>query len=172
MDGRTDHESLIVAYFDSCNTGEPERIAAHFTPDAVIYDTNHKPVVTSAGIGAFWQRIHRQWDGALWHVDRVVSDGDTAAIEWQMSGTADGGPFVFRGSEHYGFEGSLIDEIRQYWSFDPKAMGDTGADTGLVGYPYGESAERLPLPRYQVEQDDRIDQGGATDVERDDGADR
>ena len=131
----------IIAYFDSCNTGDPERIAAHFTPDAVIYDTNHTPVRTAEGIGRFWQRIHAQWQGARWTVDRVVSDGQTAAIEWQMAGTADRGPFVFRGSEHYGFDGPLIAEIRQYWNFDREAMA-----TGLVDYPYGQSADVLPAP--------------------------
>ena len=131
----------IVAYFDSCNTGDPDRIAAHFTPDAVIYDTNHTPVRTAEGIGRFWQRIHSQWQGACWTVDRVVSDGQTAAIEWQMAGMANQDRFVFRGSEHYAFDGPLIAEIRQYWNFDRKAM-----TTGLVDYPYGQSADVLPGP--------------------------
>ena len=50
-----------------------------------------------------------------------------------MTGIApgDGRPFAFRGSEHYGFEGDLIAEIRQYWTFDPAIL-----DTGLVDYPY------------------------------------
>ncbi len=143
-DAGTEHRRLIVAYFDSCNTGEPARIASHVTPNAVIYDTNHKPVRTAAGIGEFWQRIHRQWDGAIWRVDRVVSDGETAAIEWQMSGTSEGGDFVFRGSEHYAFERTLIAEIRQYWTFDPEALASGGAGSGLVDYPYGETPDRLP----------------------------
>jgi ketosteroid isomerase-like protein len=129
------HERLIVAYFDSCNTGDPDRIAAHFTDDAVIYDTNHPPVRTAAEIGRFWQRIHGQWAGARWQVDRVVSDGQTAAIEWQMAGTADERPFIFHGSEHYAFQGELIAEIRQYWHFDRESM-----ETGLVDYPYGNAA--------------------------------
>ena len=128
-----EHGELIRAYFESCNTGTPEEIAAHFTEQAVIYDTNHGPVRTAAGIGLFWQKIRAQWQGAVWTVDRVVSDGDTAAIEWNMAGEGDRGRFVFRGSEHYGFEGPLIAEIRQYWTFD-----QSKSDTGLVGYPYAE----------------------------------
>ncbi len=120
----------ILAYFDSCNTGTAEEIAAHFTEQAVIYDTNHAPVRTAAGIGRFWDKIRTQWQGAVWQVDSVVAEGDAAAIEWNMSGLTDRGRFVFRGSEHYAFDGDLIAEIRQYWHFDPDSL-----DTGLVGHP-------------------------------------
>lgn len=97
----------------------------------MIYDTNHPPVKTAVGIGEFWQKIRAKWQGAVWTVDRVVSDGQTAAIEWQMAGDGGEGPFVFRGSEHYSFDGDRIAEIRQYWHFDLTTL-----DTGLVGYPY------------------------------------
>ena len=39
--------------------------------------------------------------------------------------------FTFRGSEHYRFVDTRIDEIRQYWTFDPAKL-----DTGLIGYDY------------------------------------
>ena len=42
-----------------------------------------------------------------------------------------GRSFVFRGSEHYRLVDGLIDEIRQYWTFDRDRL-----DTGLVDYPY------------------------------------
>ena len=67
----------------------------------------------------------------------VGVDGD-AAIEWTMGGTGSEGPFRFRGSEHYAFDGDLIAEIRQYWTFDTDRL-----DTGLVDYPYGESGEEI-----------------------------
>ena len=126
-----DHGERIRAYFASCNDDAPEQIAAHFTEDAAIYDTNHAPVVGAESIGSFWQRIRAQWQGAVWGVDSVVSGGETAAIEWHMRGEGADGPFVFRGSEHYAFVGDRISEIRQYWTFDRNA-----ADTGLQGYPY------------------------------------
>ena len=50
-----------------------------------------------------------------------------------MHGVADGEPFVFRGSEHYRFRDTLIDEIRQYWTFDAERPGST-----LVGFDYAE----------------------------------
>ena len=123
---------VVISYFAACTNGSAEEIAAHFTPDAVIYDTNHPPVRSAAAIGAFWNRIRAKWRGAAWHVDTLVQDAGSVAIEWTMTGAAPGGPFAVRGSEHYEFSGSRIAQIRQYWTFDPAAPG-----SALVGYDYG-----------------------------------
>ena len=145
-----DIEARITGYFDACTSGDAAAVAEHFTDDAVVYDTNHVPVRGAATIGRFWSRIASKWQGASWHCERLVTDGDTAAIEWKMSGTmaasrhsADSagasGPFAVRGSEHYDFgppdeRGErLIAEIRQYWTFDLEHP-----SSELVDYPYGE----------------------------------
>ncbi|MEM7340824.1 MAG: nuclear transport factor 2 family protein [Actinomycetota bacterium] len=125
----------ITAYFDACSTATAAEIAAHFTPDAVVYDTNVRPARGAHAIGAMWVKVRERWGGAVWGVDSVISSADDseAAIEWQMTGTdvdADR-PFVFRGSEHYRFDETLIAEIRQYWTFDPDAL-----DTGLRDFDY------------------------------------
>ena len=130
------HLELVRAYFDSCTSGTADQIAAHFTEDATIYDTNHTPVVGREAIGKFWARTRQRWEGARWVVDSVIEDRtnpDAAAIEWSMHGIADGQPFSFRGSEHYRFRDGLIDEIRQYWTYDPKDPG-----SALVDFDYSE----------------------------------
>ena len=48
-----------------------------------------------------------------------------------MHGLTASGPFVVRGSEHYRFAEDLIEEIRQYWTYDPEQPG-----TGLIDFPY------------------------------------
>ena len=147
----------IEAYFQACGEGTAAEIAAHFTDDAVVYDTNIKPMRGAQQIGVSWVKVRERWNGARWTVDSFVGDGDVAAIEWSMTGTAGDSQsgfrqsgfrqsgfrqsgfrqsgfrqFVFRGSEHYRFgTGNLISEIRQYWTFDPKAL-----NTGLVDYDY------------------------------------
>ena len=137
----------IEGYFDACTAGDGDAVAAHFTDDAVVYDTNHAPVQGAATIGRFWARIASKWRGASWHCERLVTDGDTAAIEWRMTGTMAGPagrgdndvPFAVRGSEHYDFgpgrdsHERLIAEIRQYWTFDLEHP-----SSELVDYPYGE----------------------------------
>lgn len=123
----------IGAYFKACGEGSAAEIAGHFTDDAVIFDTNIRPTRGNAAIGAMWTTVRKRWGGARWTVDSIVSNGETAAIEWSMTGTApaDERPFVFRGSEHYAFRQSLISEIRQYWTYDPDTL-----DTGLVDYDH------------------------------------
>ncbi len=125
----------VRAYFEACNRGDPAALAVHFTTDAVIYDTNIAPMRGRDAIAAGWAAIAAKWGGATWSVDSVVAaaDGSVAAIEWSMAGTdpRSGQPFVFRGSEHYRFDGTLIAEIRQYWTFDRDRL-----DSGLIGYPY------------------------------------
>jgi len=125
----------IEAYFVACGHGSAEEIASHFTQDAIVWDTNIRPMRGSEDIGATWVKVRERWDGAEWFVDSLVeaADGETAAIEWRMTGTEprEQRPFVFRGSEHYRFEDALIAEIRQYWTFDPQRM-----DTGLGDYDY------------------------------------
>lgn len=130
----SDRASQVEAYFQACARGDGADIASCFTPDAVIFDTNHAPVRGRAEIGEFWARTARRWGGATWSVDTVVEDGDAAAIEWSMRGVGPAGPFAVRGSEHYRFDGALIAQIRQYWTFDPAQPGSQ-----LEGFPYGEA---------------------------------
>ena len=127
----TTNEDRIRSYFAACSSGSSSEVARHFTEDAVIYDTNHPPIMSAEAIGEFWAQICDKWEGARWIVERVVSSGETAAIEWRMDGINNGQDFQIRGSEHYQFEGSHIAEIRQYWTFD---SGDPGG--GLIDYPY------------------------------------
>ena len=125
----------VRSYFEACNAGDPAALVVHFTPEAVIYDTNIPPMRGRDAIAVGWAAIAAKWGGATWAVDSMVAaaDGSVAAIEWSMAGTdpRTGQPFVFRGSEHYRFAGTLIDEIRQYWTFDRERL-----DSGLIGYPY------------------------------------
>lgn len=132
-DVRPGPTARIEAYFQACSTGTADDIAAHFTPDAVIWDTNLAPCRGAEAIGAMWVKVRRRWGGAVWTVDTSVTDGTTAAIEWTMTGTEprEQRPFAFHGSEHYAFRDSLISEIRQYWTFAPDRL-----DTGLVDWPY------------------------------------
>ncbi|CAN5614580.1 hypothetical protein BH24ACT15_BH24ACT15_17310 [soil metagenome] len=118
-------------YFARCSTGTADHLAAAFTQDAVVYDTNIRPIRGAQEIGAWWVKIREQWGGAQWFVDTAVEEGDAIAIEWTMVGQSDGEPFTVRGSDHYTFQGKQIAEIRQYWTFDKQRPGSE-----LRGFPY------------------------------------
>jgi ketosteroid isomerase-like protein len=124
-----DPAARVIAYFDACNDGSADEIAACFTEDAAIYDTVVPPVCGARVIAESVVALRAAWRGGRWSVDSVVADGTHAAIEWTLRGSRGGRPAVLRGSEHYRLaEDGRIEEIRQYWS-------DRG--TGLNGYRYG-----------------------------------
>ena len=130
------NRARIESYFTACSQGSASDIAAQFTPDAVIYDTNHRPLESAVGIGEFWEKIRGQWLNARWYVDTCLSEGDAAAIEWTMTGVHKGQAFAVRGSEHYRFVDGRIAEIRQYWTFDRDNPG-----SALVDFPYPDRPE-------------------------------
>ena len=129
-------EQRIRAYFDACTHGDATAIGAHFTDDATIYDTNVPPVRGREAIGRFWVRVRAKWGGAAWYVDAVLAEGDRASIEWTMTGrdATSGDTFAVRGAEWYRFEGGLVAEIRQYWTFVANAPGSQ-----LLGYTYDDA---------------------------------
>lgn len=128
-----DRIELVRRYFEACSNADAEGIAACFTADAVVYDTNLPPVRGAEALGKFWVNVRQRWGGAVWSIDRGVASDDAAACEWTMRGRSpsDGRPFTFRGSDHYRFVGDLIADVHQYWTFVPETL-----DTGLRGYPY------------------------------------
>jgi ketosteroid isomerase-like protein len=129
-----DARRRIEAYFDACNRGDADGIASHFTPDAVVYDSNHAPVRGADTIGVLWTKIRAKWGNTRWHVDSCIAEDNHAAIEWTVTGThPTRGAFCVRGSEHYTLAGGKIAEIRQYWTFDPEAPG-----AALHAFPYAE----------------------------------
>ena len=143
MDTTESSRRRLLDYFDSCNAGTAEQIAAHFTPDAVVWDANSRPARGPDEIGPMWVKVRERWGGAVWSVLSTVVEGDRAAVEWTMDGAApeSGRTFTFRGSDHYEFHDGLIREIRQWWTFDP-----TRLDTGLVGHPSLSGASRSDTP--------------------------
>ena len=138
MGPRTD---LVRDYFERCNSGTAAQLAAAFTDDAVVYDTNVAPVRGPDAIGAWWVKVRDHWGGARWVVDAAVEQGDAVAVEWTMSGESAAGPFTVRGSDHYDFRGDRICQIRQYWTFDRDAPGSE-----LRGFPYGEDPRFTSAP--------------------------
>lgn len=128
------HRDRIEAYFAACSSGSADDIASHFTQDAVVFDTNHKPARGADAIGKFWSKVQGRWQGACWYVDTCVEQAEVAAIEWTMTGHSDERSFTVRGSEHYRFEDGKIAEIRQYWTYDGKRL-----DTALVEFPYASN---------------------------------
>jgi ketosteroid isomerase-like protein len=112
--------NLVVRYFDACNNGDVDAIAACFTPEAIHYFPPGMYGGAFRGgraIGERWVRA-RQDLGSRWVVERVAVDAETntAVAEWTHYKTRQGK--ALRGDEWYEFDASLglITEIRAYYA--------------------------------------------------------
>ncbi len=136
-------EALIRRYFDACNAGDAEAVAACFVPKGVHYfppGMYEGPFIGAETIGRRWRQAVEQL-GSMWTVDQVVCDPATgrAVIEWSHFKTKQGK--VLRGDEWYQFDAAtgLISEIRAYYaspqdpSLDRLELG--GFDYRGRGYP-------------------------------------
>lgn len=112
-------EAHIRAYFDACNSGDPERIASHFEPDGVHYfppGMYGGPFRGALEIGKRWQAAVQNL-GSYWTVDHFIGEPETrrAAIEWTHFKRKQNK--MLRGDEWYVFsERGLIQEIRAYYA--------------------------------------------------------
>lgn len=135
-------EGRIRRYFEDCNSGDLERIAAHFEPDAVHYfppGMYEGPFRGARTIGAKW-RTAVQNLGSCWTVDQVICDPPRrrAVIEWTHFKRRSG--VILRGDEWYVFSPrGLIEEIRAYYASPQDATLKTlqlgGFDYAGRGYP-------------------------------------
>ena len=137
-----DMEATIRGYFAACNTGEIERIASFFEPDAVHYfppGMYEGPFRGAHTIAGKWHEAVEKL-GSVWTVDQVICDPPTrrAVIEWSHFKRRVG--VCLRGDEWYVFsERGRIAEIRAYYASPQesslKALELGGFDYAGRGYP-------------------------------------
>lgn len=143
-------EKTIYDYFDACNSGDADAVAAFFTPDAVHYfppGMYGGPFVGAETIGRRWEEAVEKL-GSVWTVDQVICDPATAraVIEWTHFKPFQG--TVLRGDEWYIFDRptGLISEIRAYYASpqDPslEQLEIEGFDYPGRGYPTTSPIER------------------------------
>ena len=135
-------ETRIRRYFDDCNAGDIERIAAHFEPQAVHYfppGMYEGPFRGARTIAAKW-RAAVQNLGSYWTVDQVICDPPRrrAVIEWTHFKRKQ--EITLRGDEWYVFSArGLIEEIRAYYASPQDSALRTlelgGFDYAGRGYP-------------------------------------
>src|SRR4051794_27266963 len=94
----------IRSYYESLNTGDPDRVAAHFTDDATHYYTRLARREDARTTGE-----HTKWGvdsiAGQWHIDNAMEEGERAVSEWAMPGRDPrrGEPRLDRGTEWFAF---------------------------------------------------------------------
>lgn len=129
-------ERRIRDYFAACNSGEIERIASYFEPEAVHYfppGMYGGPFRGAYTIAGKWHDAVQAL-GSVWTIDQVLCDPPTrrAVIEWTHFKRRAG--VLLRGDEWYLFSPrGLIREIRAYYASPQDASLQT---LELAGFDY------------------------------------
>ena len=111
----------VRAYYDALNTGDPDRVAAHFTDDAVHYYTRLGPHQGARTIGEHTKWAVEHLEGQ-WFLENGIEEGDQACIEWTMTWRhpQSGERRLDRGTEWFVFRDDLISEVRAYFHSGPR----------------------------------------------------
>lgn len=109
------HLDHVRAYYEALNTGDAERIAAHFTPDAVHYYTRLGPHEGAEAIGGNARWAVDTIAGKWWY-EHGIEQGDEAVIEWTMTwrDPKSGEKRLDRGTEWFLIRDGKIAEVRAY----------------------------------------------------------
>jgi len=104
----------VRSYYEALNSGDPDRVAEHFTEDAVHYYTRLGPhrgreIAENAKLGV--ELLQGQW----W-IEHGIESGDEAVIEWTMTwrDPQSAEKRLDRGTEWFKFSDGKIAEIRAY----------------------------------------------------------
>jgi ketosteroid isomerase-like protein len=105
----------VRSYYDALNTGDAERVADHFTEDAVHYYTRLGPHRGARTIGETTRLAVKEIEGH-WTIEDAVDDGERVVIEWTMTwrDPRSGERRIDRGTEWFEFREGKIAEVRAY----------------------------------------------------------
>jgi ketosteroid isomerase-like protein len=137
----------VQAYYRDLNTGDVEKVAQHFTPDAHHYYTRLTPNDSAEAIGRITELGVKHLD-ASWHLEHAIESGDEVVIEWTMlwrDPRHDNAKRLDRGTEWFRIRDGLIAEVRAYHHSDDKnRQGDLlGFDHGGRGYTVMEQWDEV-----------------------------
>ncbi len=122
----------VRSYYEALNTGDPTRVAAHFTEDAVHYYTRLGPHRGARVIGEHTRATVEQKAGR-WHLEEGLEDRNRVVIEWSMTwrDPRSGAARLDRGTEWFEFRDGKISEVRAYHHSD---AGNRSGD--LLGFDH------------------------------------
>jgi ketosteroid isomerase-like protein len=107
----------VRSYYESLNTADSDRVAEHFTDDAVHYYTRREPHVGARAI-ADNAVMAITLLNARWKLEHAVEGEDEVVIEWSMEfdHPRSRERLLDRGAEFLAFRDGLICEVRAYYN--------------------------------------------------------
>ena len=149
----------VRAYYRDLNTGDMEKVARHFHPDANHFYTRLGPHRSAQAIGEITEQGVKHLD-ASWHLEHGIEQGDEVVIEWTMlwrDPRHGNEQRIDRGTEWFIVRDGLIAEVRAYHHSDAKnragqparlrPRGPRPHDAGAVGRGARARRRRARTPR-------------------------
>ena len=112
----------VRAYYRDLNTGDVEKVARHFHPDANHFYTRLGPHRSASEIGEITEQGVKHLD-ASWHLEHGIEQDDEVVIEWTMlwrDPRHGDERRIDRGTEWFIVRDGLIAEVRAYHHSDGK----------------------------------------------------
>jgi hypothetical protein len=125
--------SVVLKYFDGCNTGNLEDLLGTLDPNVIHYflPEQFKPIQGAQHLAKYWRKFKNVLN-PVWKIDHIIAQDDEVASEWSCCWTPEGTSLclMMRGSEWYVMREGRIAEVRAYYSYSDKF------NTELTGFPY------------------------------------
>jgi ketosteroid isomerase-like protein len=117
MPGDLTPAERVRAYYEDLNSGDADKVARHFTEDAVHYYTRRDPDVGARAI-ADYAVLAVTHLNAVWTCEHIVESDGEVAIEWTLAfdHPRSGERLLDRGAEFLAIRDGLISEVRAYYN--------------------------------------------------------
>ena len=126
--------SVVLKYFDGCNTGDINDLLSTLDPDVIHYflPEQFKPIRGAEHLAKYWRKF-KVLLSPTWKIDHIIARDHEVVSEWSCLWTPEGTSLrrMMRGSEWYVMRDDKIAEVRAYFGYSDQS------DTVLTGFPYG-----------------------------------
>jgi len=126
--------SVVLKYFDGCNTGILEDLLSTLDPEVIHYflPEQFKPIRGAQHLAKYWRKFKIHLNPS-WKIDHLIAQDNEVVSEWSCQWTPEGTDLrlMMRGSEWYLMREGRISEVRAYFGYSDKS------NTELTDFPYG-----------------------------------
>lgn len=127
--------SVVLKYFDGCNSGDLDDLLSTLDPEVIHYflPEQFKPIQGAQHLAKYWRKF-KMLLNPTWKIDHIIAQGDDVVSEWSCFWTPEGTDLrlMMRGTEWYVMREGRIAEVRAYFGYNDNFT------TELTGFPYDD----------------------------------
>lgn len=127
--------SVVLKYFEGCNTGVVDDLLSTLDPDVIHYflPEQFRPIRGAQHLAKYWRKFKLVLN-PIWKIDHIIAQHDEVVSEWSCLWIPEGSNLrlMMRGTEWYVMRDGLISEVRAYFGYSDRL------NTELTAFPYGD----------------------------------